>query len=163
MFSTTTLSGANTLWEQEAADIIGHVVTEHIATRVSDGRVAVGTLGRGMLVGDYSAPTNVDDQLPASLPAALRLLQNYPNPFNPATTIAFDLPMASCVTLKVYEVTGREVATLMKQQQMAAGNHRVIFSGRDLASGVYFYRLEAVPLQGSTPAFAAQKAMSLVK
>lgn len=163
LFSTTTLNGANTIWEQEAADIIGHVVVEHVVARASDGRVAVGTLGRGMLVGDYNTPTHVDDQPPASLPATFRLQQNYPNPFNPSTSIAFDLPVASRVTLKVYDMSGREVTVLVQQQQMAAGNHRVNFSGRDLASGVYFYHLEATPLQGSTPAVVAKKAMSLVK
>ncbi|NUM78798.1 T9SS type A sorting domain-containing protein, partial [candidate division KSB1 bacterium] len=65
--------------------------------------------------------------------------------------------------LKVYDMSGREVTVLVQQQQMAAGNHRVNFSGRDLASGVYFYHLEATPLQGSTPAVVAKKAMSLVK
>lgn len=163
LFSTAALNGANTLWEQEATDIIGHVVAEHIVARVSDGRVAVGTLGRGMLVGDYNTPTHVDEQSPTSLPATFRLQQNYPNPFNPSTSIAFDLPVASRVTLKVYDMNGREIAALVHQQQMAAGNHRVNFSGRDLASGVYFYRLEAAPLQGSTPAFTAKKAMSFIK
>lgn len=163
LFSTTALNGANTLWEQEATDIIGHVVAEHIVARVFDGRVAVGTLGRGMLVGDYNTPTHVDDQPPASLPATFRLQQNYPNPFNPSTSIAFDLPVASRVILKVYDMNGREIAALVQQQQLSAGNHRVNFSGRDLASGVYFYRLEAAPLQGSTPAFTAKKAMTLIK
>jgi len=163
LFSTTTLNGANTMWEQEAADIIGHVVAEHIVARASDGRVVVGTLGRGMLVGDYNSPTHVDEQPPTSLPAAFRLLQNYPNPFNPSTTIAFDLPVASRVTLKVYDVNGREVAALLHQQQMASGNHRVNFSGRDLASGLYYYRLEAAPLQGAMPALVAKQAMSFIK
>lgn len=163
LFSTTALNGANTLWEQEATDIIGHVVAEHIVARVFDGRVAVGTLGRGMLVGDYNTPTHVDDQPPAPLPATFRLQQNYPNPFNPSTSIAFDLPVASRVILKVYDMNGREIAALVQQRQLSAGNHRVNFSGRDLASGVYFYRLEAAPLQGSTPAFTAKKAMTLIK
>ncbi|MCG3119000.1 MAG: hypothetical protein ALAOOOJD_01323 [bacterium] len=170
LFSTAALNGVNTVWEQEAADIIGHVVAEHIAARASDGRVAVGTLGRGMLVGDYNAPTHVEDQPPASLPATFSLQQNYPNPFsangtfgNPVTTIAFELPVASRVTLNVYDVNGREVAMLVQQQRMASGNHRVNFSGRSLVSGVYFYRLEAVPLQGPTPAFVAKKAMSFIK
>jgi len=163
LFSTTTLNGANTIWEQEAADIIGPVVAEHIVARASDGRVAVGTLGRGMLVGDYNTPTSVDDKPSTALPMTFHLSQNYPNPFNPSTTIAFDLPVASRVTLKVYDVNGREIVALVNQQQIASGNHRVNFSGRGLASGLYYDRLEAAPLQGSTPVFVEKKAMSFIK
>jgi hypothetical protein len=103
-----------------------------------------------------------DAEAPAS-PTDFALQQNYPNPFNPSTSIAFDLPVASRVTLKVFDTNGREIAALVNEQQMAAGNHRVNFFGRGLASGVYYYRLEAAPLQGATPAFVEKKVMSLIK
>ncbi|MEJ2636436.1 MAG: aryl-sulfate sulfotransferase [Calditrichia bacterium] len=69
------------------------------------------------------------------------LHQNYPNPFNPATTIKFDLPKTSRVDLKIYDILGKEVATLISGK-LNAGAHSVKWNGVDMASGVYFYRLE---------------------
>ena len=73
-----------------------------------------------------------------------QLRQNYPNPFNPSTVISFQLPVSSHVTLKVFDVNGREVATLV-QGEMSAGSHAVTFApqGGDLAGGIYFYKLTA--------------------
>lgn len=76
------------------------------------------------------------------IPAQLVLLQNYPNPFNPATKITYDLPAVSRVTLKVFDILGREVATLLDGVQLT-GIHTVSFNGLNLASGVYIYRLTA--------------------
>ncbi|MDZ7307722.1 MAG: T9SS type A sorting domain-containing protein [candidate division KSB1 bacterium] len=78
----------------------------------------------------------------AALPAAFALAQNYPNPFNPSTVISVQLSVNSHVTLKVFDVTGREVATLV-QGNLEAGNHSVTFAPRDLAGGIYFYQLTA--------------------
>jgi hypothetical protein len=76
------------------------------------------------------------------VPAKFVLLQNYPNPFNPSTTIRFSLLQREHVTLKVFDVNGREVATLVNGE-MAAGNHTVTFAPRNLAGGLYFYKLTA--------------------
>jgi hypothetical protein len=70
------------------------------------------------------------------------LFQNYPNPFNPSTTISYQLPIYNFVTLKVYDILGRVVKTLINEHQ-SAGNHSVIFNANGLRSGVYFYRLTA--------------------
>jgi len=70
------------------------------------------------------------------------LNQNYPNPFNPSTTISFELPSESFVSLKVYNVLGKEVATLVSEK-LVAGRYDVTFNGSQLTSGVYFYRLQA--------------------
>jgi hypothetical protein len=75
------------------------------------------------------------------IPSKYTLYQNYPNPFNPQTTIEFDLPEQSFVTLKVYDMLGREVATLAENQQFAEGNHDITFDASALSSGVYFYRV----------------------
>ena len=75
-------------------------------------------------------------------PRNYALEQNYPNPFNPSTTIRYQIPKDGLVTLKVYDVLGREVKTLVNSYQ-SAGEHFVKFDGRGLASGVYFYSLTA--------------------
>jgi glucose/arabinose dehydrogenase len=77
---------------------------------------------------------------PGIAPPAFALGQNYPNPFNPSTLIAYRMPGASHVSLKVCDILGREVATLVDEDQ-AGGDHLATFGGGDHASGVYIYRL----------------------
>jgi hypothetical protein len=78
----------------------------------------------------------------ALAPLVFELEQNYPNPFNPATTIEYRLSASSDVTLKVYDLLGREVRTLVSERQNS-GSHTVTFDGQNLSSGVYFYTLRA--------------------
>ena len=75
-------------------------------------------------------------------PGEFRLDQNYPNPFNPSTTIEFSLPATQRTTLKVFDVQGREIATLV-DQQLEAGTHAVRWEAGILPGGVYFYRLQS--------------------
>ncbi|MBK6765920.1 MAG: T9SS type A sorting domain-containing protein [bacterium] len=77
------------------------------------------------------------------LPTTFQLYQNYPNPFNPSTNIQFDLINSSVVTLKVFNVLGEEVATLVNNEALTAGAHTVEFDASTLSSGVYMYRLES--------------------
>lgn len=77
-----------------------------------------------------------------SIPASFVLGQNYPNPFNPTTVIDYQLPKDAHVTIKVYDVLGRVVATLVDGEE-SAGYHEVSFNGWRFASGVYFYRFTA--------------------
>jgi hypothetical protein len=81
----------------------------------------------------------VDRGAPAK-PEAFSLKQNYPNPFNPTTTIEFSLSHSGYVTLKVFNLLGAEVATVLAQK-LTAGSHSIDWNGTDLPSGVYFYRL----------------------
>ena len=74
-------------------------------------------------------------------PVSYKLDQNYPNPFNPTTTIRFQLPEDAFVTLKIYNILGQEVATLLEHQQMDQGINEVTFDAARLASGVYYYRM----------------------
>ncbi|MBO6536027.1 MAG: T9SS type A sorting domain-containing protein [Balneolaceae bacterium] len=74
-------------------------------------------------------------------PVAISLDQNYPNPFNPSTNISFALPSTQKVTLKVYDMLGREVATLINNQTVSAGQQTVSFDASGLSSGVYIYQL----------------------
>jgi hypothetical protein len=100
---------------------------------------------------EYSNMIEVD----AGVPTQFALEQNYPNPFNPTTMIRYELPVASTVSLKVYDVLGREVATLVNERQ-EAGAYSVAFNANALSSGIYFYRLQA----GN---FISTKKMMLVK
>jgi hypothetical protein len=87
-----------------------------------------------------TTPTSVgDDQ---GLPRDFSLSQNYPNPFNSLTRIQFGLPRKVRVTLEVYNILGQRIATLVNDER-AAGYHEVVFNTSSLASGVYFYRLQA--------------------
>jgi immune inhibitor A len=94
-------------------------------------RVALGYLGLS---------TNIDDEPPA-IPANIMLAQNYPNPFNAATTINYSLPLSGMVRLDIYDLLGRLVAIPIETYQ-AAGQHRVIWNASEVASGIYFYRLQ---------------------
>ena len=75
-----------------------------------------------------------------NLPMVYALHQNYPNPFNPVTTIKFDLPIADMVSIKIYNITGAEVASLANNNYKA-GYHAVNFNASSLSSGIYFYKL----------------------
>ncbi|MBI1804428.1 MAG: T9SS type A sorting domain-containing protein [Ignavibacteriae bacterium] len=113
----------------------------------------------------------VAERIPGSgIPEQYELRQNYPNPFNPMTTIEFALPEVSLVTLRVYNILGQEVATLLDHQMLDDGEQQVDFDASSLSSGVYFYRLttESVvtdPEAGdvSGRAFTSTRKMLLLK
>ena len=86
---------------------------------------------------EYSSEINVE----VSVPYKFTLEQNYPNPFNPATTIKYSIPELSYVTLKVYDILGREVAALVNSQK-SAGSYKINFNAEKFASGVYFCKIQ---------------------
>ena len=77
------------------------------------------------------------------MPSHFRLGQNYPNPFNPSTTISFDIPTRNAVSLKVYDILGKEVMTLA-DGEYSAGSYNITADLSRLASGMYLYRLKAL-------------------
>lgn len=105
-----------------------------------------------------SIVTSVEDRL-AELPSSFSLQQNYPNPFNPTTAISYQLSAISFVTLKVFDVLGRETATLVNEVR-PAGTYTVRWDAPALPSGVYFYRLEA---KSSTQNFVETRKMILLR
>jgi hypothetical protein len=113
-------------------------------------------LGSWMLVDNlaFSNLTAVEEQ-DNNRPEIFSLKQNYPNPFNPSTTISYSLSKSSYVKLRVYNILGKELTTLVDGFQ-SAGNHSAHFLASNMASGIYFYRLEA-------EGYTAMKQMLLVK
>lgn len=98
--------------------------------------------------------------LEVEAPKEVLLEENYPNPFNPATTIGYTLPGEGRVSLRVYDVVGREVARLVENWR-PGGHHSAIFDGADLASGLYVYRL--VVDHERTGRTVKQRSMMMVK
>ena len=97
-----------------------------------------GAIINGIQYGKILQVENPDKNIPIDF----RLLQNYPNPFNPATTINFSIPVSARVTLKIFDVLGREVKTLV-DKEMNPGNYSVHWNAGNFASGIYLYRLKA--------------------
>ncbi len=104
---------------------------------------------------DFGTITGIGPYAAGEVPARYSLEQNYPNPFNPSTVIEFKMPASGIVSLKVYNILGQEVKTLMEGMQ-PAGNYSVRFEGPGLSTGVYFYRLQ-------TGSFVQVRKMMLLK
>ncbi len=101
-----------------------------------------------------TTPTAVEDEF-SGIPSEFGLFDNYPNPFNPSTSINYRTPVKSFVSLKVYDMLGKEVATLVNEEK-GVGTYKIDFNATSLPSGIYFYRLQA----GS---FVETKKMVLMK
>ncbi len=129
---------------------------DSVTVTVSDGSLTASTSALVTVVG---ATATEEEELPLTF----ALNQNYPNPFNPSTTIAFSLAQPSLVTLTIYDLAGRKVASLLAGDQKTPGRHAVSFDARGLASGTYVYRLEAKPTSGQGTAFVESKSMVLLK
>jgi hypothetical protein len=104
--------------------------------------------------------TGVKENEIEELPVSITLEQNYPNPFNPQTAIGFSLLAVGNVTLKIYNIYGQEVATLVNKQ-MEAGKHTVEWNAEKFPSGMYFYRLSVPDAKGKV--FSQTKKMILMK
>ncbi len=111
------------------------------------------------------APPGQMDEAPVKtpIPREYALEQAYPNPFNPATTIRYQLPEASAVSLKVYNLLGQVVGTLKDGEVENGGYHAVIWNAGALASGMYFYRLDAVSVSDPSKGISEVRKMVLIK
>jgi Secretion system C-terminal sorting domain len=136
--------------------------TESQVYTYSDNSVQVGSYTYRLKQLDFDGTTNYSNEIEVNVPApaVFTLDQNYPNPFNPSTQIAFRLAVDSKVSLKVFNVLGQEVATLVNSN-LVAGGHSINFDASALNSGVYLYRIEAAGIDGSN--FVDIKKMILTK
>ena len=96
----------------------------------------------GAIINNIHYGNLVDVKTPAEIPSNFYLSQNYPNPFNPTTSIKFSIPRSSFVSIKVYDILGREIKSLVNEEK-SPGVYTVKFDGSTLVSGIYFYRLHA--------------------
>jgi hypothetical protein len=143
----------------------GTTNTEHTYS-FTDANVSSGTYVYRLkqIDNDGTYKYSSEAEVTITMPTVFALNQNYPNPFNPSTTIAFDIPEQSQVTLKIYDLLGKEVATLMNNEIAAAGNHTKQWNASTMPSGVYFYKLQARQQAGrQAGSFTAAKKLVLMK
>ena len=128
------------------------------------GYLIVATHGRGMFKSDSLFTTSVEPPPPPPVVKNFVLDQNYPNPFNTGTTISFKMGESALVTIKIYNILGQEVETLiMKEYYDEDQELELPFDGSNLASGVYFYRMTAESVTGNKFLFSESKKMVFVK
>src|SRR4030095_8048485 len=120
-----------------------------------------GTLKAWCVTIKYDCITGSGNQN-TTIPENFLLSQNYPNPFNPSTKINFELPATANVNLTIYDITGKEISVLVNGI-IQAGRHEAAFDGSNLASGVYFYKIEAVETSKAQKMFTEVKKMVLIK
>jgi len=136
--------------------------TETQSYTYSDKSVEVGSYTYRLMQIDFDGTSTYSNEIEVDVPAPAEfaLDQNYPNPFNPSTQIAFRLAVDSKVSLKVFDILGQEVATLLNTN-LVAGGHSINFDASALNSGVYLYRIEATGINGTN--FVDVKKMILTK
>jgi hypothetical protein len=159
LYSAVSLNGSNTQWGQEAVGQIGNAVVSHLSSRISDGNIAAATHGRGMFLGSFQG--NV---INPRLAEDFALNQNFPNPFNGSTTIEYDLPVESFVTINLYDVLGRRVKEVVNNERKAAfKGWRETIDMQRMASGIYIYRIIANPVTDTVGTFHDSRKMTFIK
>ncbi|MCK5085910.1 MAG: T9SS type A sorting domain-containing protein, partial [Melioribacteraceae bacterium] len=117
-----------------------YIINNKLASVIM-GDTSKGTINFALSESKDTTTTDLDDYSQNINPSEFKLEQNYPNPFNPETIINYQLPINSFVTIKIFDLNGREVKVLVNEYKNA-GIYEVKFQGQRLASGVYFYRME---------------------
>ena len=102
---------------------------------------------------------NLNGEVEVGVPTKYDLSQNYPNPFNPVTKINIELPFDSKVNMIIYDITGREIKTLVNEV-IQAGYHTITFNASAISSGMYFYRIKA---DANGKEYISTKKMALIK
>ena len=124
---------------------VGHYRAAHEAASaigLNDGYIYVVEQYTGFYSVRFDAPVAVNEQPMDHLPGRFSLAQNYPNPFNPSTTIEFSLPHPEFVSVRIYSISGQEIARLFEGIK-PTGVHRVTWDAGGLANGVYVYRVKS--------------------
>jgi hypothetical protein len=137
----------------------GSLISSGASTSSYDSYISTITVGQPCIgvssSASYTLISDVEKEKENKLPTDYKLFQNYPNPFNLSTTISFKIPKYSFVSLKIFIITGEEVAVLVNGN-MLAGNHKIQWNANNLSSGIYFYRLQ-------TAEFVETKKLLLIK
>ncbi len=145
-----------------AGNVVGNGTTEETHSYSFTERVNTGNYEYRLKQIDYNGAFNyftLNGEVIVGVPSTYNMSQNYPNPFNPSTKIDYDLPYDGKVSIILYDISGREVANLVNEVK-TAGYYQVNFNASNLASGMYFYRINA---QGSANNFVQTKKMVLIK
>jgi len=133
----------DTLWTKIFLGDGGQPVSGYCVDETFDnGYIVTGQFGTTYLVKLLEEPINVEDNQYGSTNFDYMLFENYPNPFNPSTVIRYQLPVSSDVTLKIFDILGNEIATLVNEEKKA-GNYSLEFDASSLSSGIYFYQIRA--------------------
>jgi photosystem II stability/assembly factor-like uncharacterized protein len=150
-------------WSEQSTPTQNWLTSIHFIN--SDVGWAVGQFGT--IIKTITGGLTAVEEINSSLPIGYKLNQNYPNPFNPSTIIKYQIPEMSFATLKVYDVLGNEIATLVNEEK-PGGKYEVEFishSGSiwNLSSGIYFYRLQVYPTNDGVSSFVETKKMILLR
>ena len=143
LYATTSLTGLTTVWTQMGASTIGESIVNMMDYRATDGLIVAATHSHGIFSSHISNTTDVTGINNAIATKSKGYnFTNFPNPFNAATTIQFDVPEKTQVSVTVYNELGRLVRTIV-DEPMEPGQKKFTFSGKDLSPGVYYCTLTA--------------------
>jgi hypothetical protein len=147
----------------KAGNVTGNGTTNETKSYSFTERVNTGSYSYRLKQVDFNGNFeyfNLSSEITVGVPDAYKLSQNYPNPFNPSTKIDYDLPYDGKVSILLYDISGREVANLVNEVK-TAGYYTATFNGANLASGMYFYRINATGTGNNN--FVSTKKMVLIK
>ena len=155
-------SSGNSNWNKIGSISGNGTTTSQSNYSFSDKNLAAGNYSYRLKQIDFNGNFeyfNLSNDVNIGVPNNFALSQNYPNPFNPTSKINYELPVDSKVSIKLFDMSGREVMTILNETK-TAGYYSVNFNGANLSSGVYFYRISA---DGNGKTFVATKKMALIK